>query len=41
MEKELFVKEVRPGIYLMDEAHEATGYLVIGEEKAKNGLTLR
>ena len=23
-----------PGIFLMDEAHEATGYLVIGEEKA-------
>ena len=34
MEKELFIKEVCPGIYLMDEAHEATGYLVIGEEKA-------
>ena len=34
MEKELFVKEVRPGIYLMDEAHEATGYLVVGRERA-------
>ena len=34
MEKELFVKEVGPGIWLMDEAHEATGYLVVGEEKA-------
>ena len=34
MEKELFVKEVRPGIYLMDEAHEATGYLVVGKERA-------
>lgn len=32
--KELFIKEVRPGIYLMDEAHEATGYLVVGEKKA-------
>ena len=32
--KELFVKEVRPGVWLMDEAHEATGYLVVGEEKA-------
>ena len=32
--KELFVKEVRPGIYLMDEAHEATGYLVVGNERA-------
>ena len=34
MEKELFIKEVRPGVYLMDEAHEATGYLVVGGEKA-------
>ena len=34
MEKELFIKEVAQGIYLMDEAHEATGYLVIGEDKA-------
>ncbi len=34
MEKELMIKELCPGIYLMDEAHEATGYLVIGEEKA-------
>ena len=32
--KELFIKEVRPGIFLMDEAHEATGYLVVGAEKA-------
>ena len=34
MEKELFVKEIRPGVYLMDEAHEATGYLVVGRERA-------
>ena len=34
MEKELYIREVRPGIYLMDEAHEATGYLVIGEARA-------
>ena len=34
MEKELYIKEVAPGIYLMDEAHEATGYLVVGREKA-------
>ena len=32
--KELFIKEVRPGIFLMDEAHEATGYLVVGRERA-------
>ena len=34
MEKELFIKEIRPGVYLMDEAHEATGYLVTGAERA-------
>jgi glyoxylase-like metal-dependent hydrolase (beta-lactamase superfamily II) len=34
VEKELMIKEVRPDIYLMDEAHEATGYLVIGNERA-------
>ena len=33
-EKKLFVKEVMPGIFLMDEAHEATGYLVIGRDRA-------
>lgn len=32
--KELFIREIGPGIWLMDEAHEATGYLVIGEDKA-------
>ena len=34
MSKELMIKVIRPGIFLMDEAHEATGYLVIGEQKA-------
>lgn len=34
MEKELYIKEIRPGVWLMDEAHEATGYLVVGREKA-------
>ncbi|WP_029233502.1 MBL fold metallo-hydrolase [Butyrivibrio sp. VCB2006] len=34
MEKELYIKQLRPYLYLMDEAHEATGYLVIGDEKA-------
>ena len=33
-EKELYIKEMIPGVYLLDEAHEATGYLVIGKEKA-------
>jgi len=33
-EKKLFISEVLPGIYLMDEAHEATGYLVVGEDRA-------
>ena len=30
---ELFVKQVAPGIYLMDEGHQATGYFVVGEDK--------
>ena len=34
MEKELFIREIFPGVHLMDEAHEATGYLVVGKEKA-------
>ncbi len=34
MEYELYVKEMIPGVYLLDEAHQATGYLVTGEEKA-------
>lgn len=33
-DRELYIREVRPGIFLMDEAHEATGYLVAGKEKA-------
>lgn len=32
--KELYIREVRPGVFLMDEAHEATGYLVVGESRA-------
>ena len=32
--KELFIKEMCPGVYLLDEAHAATGYLVVGNEKA-------
>ena len=32
-EKKLFIREVLPGILLMDEAHEATGYLVIGRQQ--------
>ncbi len=32
--KELYISEVRPGIWLMDEGHAATGYLEVGEEKA-------
>ncbi|MBR4724571.1 MAG: MBL fold metallo-hydrolase [Lachnospiraceae bacterium] len=34
MENQLYIKQLRPYLYLMDEAHEATGYLLIGEEKA-------
>ena len=33
MELELFVKELKPGIYLMDEGHMASGYIVVGTEK--------
>ena len=34
MENELFIREVRPQIFLLDENHEATGYLVVGEKRA-------
>ncbi len=34
VEKELFIRQLRPYLYLLDEAHEATGYLLIGEDKA-------
>ena len=33
-QKELYIREVRPGVYLMDEGHEATGYLVVGGSRA-------
>ncbi len=33
MEKELYLKQLKPYLYLMDEAHEATGYIVVGDEK--------
>ena len=33
-QKELYISEVRPGVYLMDEGHEATGYLVVGGSRA-------
>ena len=31
---ETYVKEIKPGIYLLDEGHAATGYLVVGDKKA-------
>ena len=34
MENELIIKEVRPQVFLLDENHEATGYLVVGEKRA-------
>ena len=34
MEHELMIREMIPGVWLVDEGHEATGYLVAGEEKA-------
>jgi hypothetical protein len=33
MNKELYIKQLRPFLYLMDEAHEATGYIVVGDDK--------
>ena len=33
-ETQLYVKQLKPYLYLLDENHEATGYLVIGDEKA-------
>jgi len=33
MEKELYIKQLKPFLYLMDEAHEATGYIVVGDER--------
>lgn len=34
MEKPLNIKEVRSGIFLLDEAGDSTGYLIVGNEKA-------
>ncbi|MCR5595752.1 MAG: MBL fold metallo-hydrolase [Lachnospiraceae bacterium] len=34
MEKKLFIKELKPYLYLLDENNDATGYLVIGDDKA-------
>ncbi len=34
MAKELFIKEMCQGVYLIDEAHESTGYLVVGKNEA-------
>ena len=34
MEKQLNIKELREGLYLLDEAGESTGYLLIGKDKA-------
>ena len=33
-EMKLYVTEIRDGIYLMDEGHQGTGYLVIGRDRA-------
>ena len=34
MDKKLHVREICPGVFLMDENHQATGYLVVGRERA-------
>ena len=31
MSKELNIKQLRSYLYIMDEAHEATGYIVVGD----------
>ncbi len=33
-DKQLYIKELASGIYLMDEGHAASGYLVVGQKKA-------
>ena len=33
MENELYLKQLKPYLYLMDEGHQATGYIVVGDEK--------
>ncbi len=32
-DKELYIKQLRPGVYLTDEAHVVSGYIVTGSEK--------
>ena len=33
-DKELYINEIRPDVYLLDEAHEATGFVIIWQDKA-------
>ena len=33
MEGQLYLKQLKPYLYLMDEGHTATGYIVVGDEK--------
>jgi glyoxylase-like metal-dependent hydrolase (beta-lactamase superfamily II) len=33
-DNEIYIRKIRDGIYLLDEDHEATGYLVVGNDKA-------
>ncbi|MBO4337164.1 MAG: MBL fold metallo-hydrolase [Lachnospiraceae bacterium] len=33
MEKKLYITKLQDDLYLMDEAHEATGYILVGDEK--------
>ncbi len=32
--EELYIKELKPGVYLLDERHEVAGYLIVGRKKA-------
>ena len=33
MDKKLIIKEIRKNLYLLDEAGESTGFLIIGKNK--------
>ena len=34
MNRKIEIKELKPYLYLLDESHESTGYLLIGDKKA-------
>ena len=34
MDEKLHVRQICPGVFLLDENHQATGYLVVGSKRA-------